>query len=425
MTQNIGPGPVHRSETASAAAPVAARPGRSFGAGGYARPLAGLGTVVAIGLIVGLAVALFRGSFTKTEPVTLISDRAGLVMNPDAKVKMRGVQVGTVSSIENRADGKAVLHLAMDPSQLHLIPGDVQANIASTTVFGAKYVQLVSPDNPSKERLRPGQVLQGNHVTVEMNTVFQQLTQVLDKIDPAKLNETLGALSSAFSGRGHAMGQSLSDFDALLKKLEPSLPNLTGDIESLAAVSNAYGDAASDLLKTVNNTNRLSDSIVAEQNNLDAFLVSSIGLADVGNDVVGGNRQALSTVLNLLVPTTGLLNKYAPGLNCALEGMVVAKNQPPSPDPGVLVNVAFTLGIERYRYPSNLPKVAAKGGPNCMGLPNIGFGNKAKYLVVDTDANPWQYGNQGILLNSDGLKQILFGPLDGPPRNTTQIGQPG
>jgi hypothetical protein len=46
-------------------------------------------------------------------------------------------------------------------------------------------------------------------------------------------------------------------------------------------------------------------------------------------------------------------------------------------------------------------------------------------LVTDTNSNPWQYGNQGILLNSDGLKQLLFGPLEGPPRNTAQIGQPG
>ena len=36
-----------------------------------------------------------------------------------------------------------------------------------------------------------------------------------------------------------------------------------------------------------------------------------------------------------------------------------------------------------------------------------------------------RYGNQGILLNSDGLKQFLFGPIDGPPRNTIQIGMPG
>ncbi len=425
MTRNLGPGPAHRSETTSSARSVAGSPGRHFGVSHYARPLAGAGTVVLIGLIIALAVGLFRGSFTKTVPVTLISDRAGLVMNPDAKVKMHGVQVGKVDSIEQRPDGTAALHLAIDPSELHLIPSNVVADIASTTVFGAKYVSFEPPDNPSPKPMYAGQTLQGQHVTVEINTVFQQLTQVLDKLDPAKLNETLGAISSAFSGRGEKIGQALTDLDKLLAKFQPSLGNLSRDMELTAPVANAYADAAPDLLRTLDNSSKISDSIVDDQQNLDAFLVSAIGLADIGNDVVGTNRPALSKVLHLLVPTTDLLNEYAPAINCTLGGMEYVLHQPPQMDPGVLVNVAFTLGIERYRYPQNLPKVAAKGGPECMGLPYIGFGNRSKYLVTDTNANPWQYGNQGILLNSDGLKQLLFGPLDGPPRNTAQIGQPG
>ncbi|CAJ1499689.1 MCE family protein [[Mycobacterium] burgundiense] len=391
----------------------------------WRRPVAGAVAVAAILGVVALAVGLFQGSFTKTVPVTLISDRAGLVMNPDAKVKMNGVQVGTVASIESGADGMATLHLAMDPGQLRLIPSNVTADIESTTVFGAKFVNLVPPKDPAAEKMYAGQVLKGDHVTVEINTVFQQLTRVLDQIDPVKLNETLGAMSAAFGGRGEKMGRTLSDFEALLEKLEPSLPSLARDTEATAAVADAYADAAPDLMRTVENTIRISDSIVDEQDNLDAFLVGMTGLADVGNDVIGSNRAALSETLRLLVPTTDLLNEYAPGLNCALSGMAVLAKQPPAQDPGIAVNVAFTLHIERYRYPSSLPKVAAKGGPQCMGLPDIGFGNKAKYLVTDTNSNPWQYGNQGILLNSDGLKQLLFGPLEGPPRNTAQIGQPG
>ena len=381
--------------------------------------------VIAIVAVLALAIYLFQGNYRDTAEVTVISDRAGLVMNPDAKVKMRGVQVGTVESISRRADGKADLELAIDRDQLALIPSNVGVDIASSTVFGAKSVLFTTPEDPSAEHLRDGQVLEGDHVMVEINTVFQQLVSVLNKIDPAKLNETLGAISSAFAGRGEMFGESLSDFNTLLAEWEPSLDNLSRDIELTAPVAAAYGDAAQDLLRTVQNAITLSDGIVDEQQNLDAFLVSAIGLADVGNDVLGSNRQAVSDVLGLLVPTTDLLNEYAPAINCMLEGMNYVREQPPQMDPGVVVNVAFTLGIERYRYPANLPKVAAKGGPQCMGLPYIGFGNRAKYLVTDTGANPWQYGNQGILLNSDGLKQMLFGPLDGPPRNTAQIGQPG
>ncbi len=46
-------------------------------------------------------------------------------------------------------------------------------------------------------------------------------------------------------------------------------------------------------------------------------------------------------------------------------------------------------------------------------------------MVTDIGANQAQYGNQGILLNSDALKQALFGPIDGPPRNTSQVGHAG
>jgi phospholipid/cholesterol/gamma-HCH transport system substrate-binding protein len=390
------------------------------------RPLTGLALIVVLGLIIALAAGLFRGSFTPTLPVTVISERAGLVMNPDAKVKLHGAQVGQVDSIEPLPNGQAAIHLAMNPSALQLIPANVGVSVASSTVFGAKSVELVPPADPSSQPLRAGQVLDDrSHVTVEVNTVFEQLVSVLSKIEPAKLNETLGAIASGLNGRGEKFGQTLSDLDAMLAKINPSLDNLSHDIAVAPSVINAYADAAPDLVRAVDNSTRLSETIVDKENDLDGLLVSTIGLAEIGNDVVGTNRQAITDVLGLLVPSTDLTNQYSPALNCGLAGLVPLAKGPPTPVPGVLLLNSFLLGTERYRYPQNLPKVAAKGGPQCAGLPDVGPGNRAKFVVGDIDANPAQYGNQGILLNSDALKQWLFGPIDGPPRNTTQIGQPG
>jgi virulence factor Mce-like protein len=315
----------------------------------------------------------------------------------------------------------------MDPSQLHFIPANVLVDIASTTVFGAKFVQLIPPADPSPQSMHAGQVLDAGHVTVEINTLFEELTSVLSKIEPEKLNATLGALASALNGRGHKIGQMLSDLDSFLATIDPSLPVLSHDIAVSSDVFNAYADAAPDLIKTADNATRISQTFVDEQQNLDALLVSTIGLADIGNEVVGGNRQALTDVLRLLVPTTDLTNQYHEALNCALAGMVPITKTPPQPEPGIIISVAFTLGIERYRYPGDLPRVAATGGPHCQdqGLPNVPFEMRPPFVVANVGANPFKYGNQGILLNSDGLKQLLFGPIDGAPRNTAQIGQPG
>jgi phospholipid/cholesterol/gamma-HCH transport system substrate-binding protein len=99
-------------------------------------------------------------------------------------------------------------------------------------VFGSKSVQFVFPDNPSGESLRAGQVIDAQHVMVEVNTVFEQLTSVLSKIKPAKLNETLGAIASALSDRGEKLGQMLSDLDSYLAQLEPSLPAPSHDLKA-------------------------------------------------------------------------------------------------------------------------------------------------------------------------------------------------
>lgn len=400
-------------------------PTRRVGPRSYMPPLLGLLTVAIICAIFAVAITLFQGGFTETVPVTVISQRAGLVMNPDAKVKLRGVQVGKVASIDSLPDGKAAIHLAMNPSDLKYIPANVLVDITSSTVFGAKSVELVPPDQPSALRLHGGQTLQGQHVMVEINTVFQQLVSVLAQIDPPKLNESLGALAKAFSGRGAQLGQSLSDLDSFLAKYEPSLPALSHDLAVLPAVSNAYADAAPDLVKTAANATRISQTIVDEQHNLDALLISAIGLADIGNDVLSTNRKPLTNVLHLLVPTTDLTNEYHEVFTCAFGGLARDSHFPPLSEPSINISASLTWGGERYRYPTNLPKVAATGGPQCMGLPQLPFNTNPKQLIADIGANPVGYGNPQLLINSDLLKQLLYGPIAGPPRNSAMVGMPG
>ena len=56
-------------------------------------------------------------------PVTLTSDRAGLVMETNAKVKLRGVQVGRVADDRRRQASRSRLTLEIDPDQIAVHPG--------------------------------------------------------------------------------------------------------------------------------------------------------------------------------------------------------------------------------------------------------------------------------------------------------------
>src|SRR5581483_6022598 len=75
--------------------------------------------------------------------VTMLSSRAGLVMDPGSKVTYNGVQIGRVANIDEKQDpdGKpeAKFTLDIDSKYLRLIPANVDARIVATTVSGEKY----------------------------------------------------------------------------------------------------------------------------------------------------------------------------------------------------------------------------------------------------------------------------------------------
>lgn len=372
------------------------------------RPLAGLAAIAVLAAIVAGAAALFDGRFTDSVRVTVLSPRAGLVMYPDAKVKMRDVTVGRVDSITARPDGLAEIALALDPAQLSAIPSNISVEIASTTVFGAKFVQFLPPDDPSPVPLQAGRVLESDHVTVEINTVFEQLVNVLDRIRPEKLNETLGAVAAAMNGRGDRFGQMLVDLDSFLGTVEPALPALTTDLASAPAVVSTYADTAPDLITTGANSASIGDTVVDEQHNLDAFLAGLIGLSDAGQPVLADNREGLTTLLDLLVPTTALTDEYNEALTCSLTGLADLADSKPVDVEGLGLSANFLWGTDPYRYPEDLPKVAASGGPQCSVLP-VPYEGRPPFVVADVGANPFDSGRQSVTV--EGLSQALFGTV--------------
>lgn len=381
----------------------------------FRRAVAGLVSIVLGAAVVAVALRLFDGGWADTVPVTVLSPRAGLVMNPDADVKMRGVTVGSVESIATRPDGLAEIRLAIDASELPRIPADITVHIAATTVFGAKYVQLIPPPRTGGATLAAGQVLGAEHVTVEINTVFEQLTTVLGRIEPEKLNETLGAIAAATQGRGDRVGQTLADLESFLAELDPALPALSAEIATAPGVLATYADAAQPLLDTAANTAAIARTVVAEQQNLDAFLTGLIGLADTGTPVLAENHGVLDSALAALLPTTALTRDYRAALTCALNGLGDLSRSEPVDVPGLGLSANFLLGIEPYRYPQSLPKVAATGGPQCSMLP-VPYQGRPPYVVADTGHNPFATGGSSVQLNPANLPAALFGLPIGAPR---------
>ena len=228
--------------------------------------------------LIALTAGAFSGKFQAFIPLTLVSDRAGLVMEPGAKVKLRGVQVGQVASIGS--DVKAAqLQLKMDPGPFKYLPSNLDAEIKSTTAFGSKYVNLIVPDHPSPTGLKPGAVLHSRNVTVEVNTVFQNLQSVVQALDPAKLNAILSAFAQSLRGKGDRLGQAITDANNLLLTVNPRMGTIDRDWRLFGKTTAAYSNAAQDILSILDSAATSSVTLTENQRSLDTLLLSAAGFS--------------------------------------------------------------------------------------------------------------------------------------------------
>src|ERR1700752_1128586 len=250
--------------------------------------VAGLIVFLIAALVLWLVFLQYKGDFTDKTKLTMLSDRAGLVMDPGSKVTYNGVQIGRVSQIDEiENDGKPAAKLTLDvyPKYLKLIPANVDAKIVATTVFGEKYVSFSAPENPTAQRITPSNVIDARSVTTEINTLFQTITEITEKVDPVKVNLTLSAAAEALTGLGDKFGQSIINGSAALDEINPRMPIIRHDIQQLAALGDVYASASPDLFDFLNNAVTTAHTIHQQEDDLDQALLAAAGFGHTGADI--------------------------------------------------------------------------------------------------------------------------------------------
>jgi phospholipid/cholesterol/gamma-HCH transport system substrate-binding protein len=395
--------------------------------------------LVAVGVFVWVTTALFAGTFSSYVPVTLTSDRSGLVMETNAKVKMRGVEVGRVSQINSEKNAVS-LKLQIEPDQIRYIPANVQAQIQATTAFGAKFVDLIYPKDPSPARLAAGAVLHSKNVSVEINTVFENLVDLLKMVDPAKLNAVLTAVADSVRGQGERIGEATTDLNQVLLAVNPRTETIRQDWRAFKNFNDTYSAAAQNILKVLNAASTTSTTIVNESTALDNLLLNVIGFGKAGTNLLATSRDNLVAAVNVLEPTTNLLDRYSPEYTCWLQGATWFLNNDGysvwggADGRSIHLDVALLGGNDPYQYPDNLPIVAAKGGPGgkpgCGSLPDPTKNFPVRELVTNTgwgtgvDIRPnWGIGRPcwvdffpvtRAVPEPPSIRQCIPGPAVGP-----------
>ncbi|OBJ40549.1 MCE-family protein MCE1A [Mycolicibacterium mucogenicum] len=368
--------------------------------------LVGLALAVVTATVLTLAWCQFRGYFKNTAQLFVLSSRSGLSMDPGSKVTFNGVPIGRLKAAEaitgENHTPQARLVLDVDPQYLNLVPRNVDVKLLATTVFGNKYVAFTVPPDPSPRRLKDGDVVDAAGVTTELNTLFETVTAISEQVDPIKLNQTLTATAQALDGLGEKFGQSLVNGDAILSDLNERMPSIRHDTKAIADLADAYTAASPDLWGGLDHAVTTARTLNDQHVNLDQALMASVGFGSTGADILERGGPYLVRGAQDLLPTSAVLDKYSPELDCLIRELAKA---PPLLNKAVGSNGYSMVGVTElvgaanpYLYPDNLPRINASGGP--MGRPGCWTVTKdiwpMPYMVVDSGASIAPYNHFGL-----------------------------
>lgn len=387
----------------------------------------GTALLAVVAVFVSLCVAVYSKAFTASVPVQVRADRAGLQMYEGNRVQMRGVDVGEVSAVDMTDDGSgANVTLAMNPEMLSQVPANATVSLDQLTGFGAKTVNLGEPQQPSTESLQPGATIAADRVTVEVNNLFDQLTDVLETAQPAKVNAILGGVAETLDGRGEKIGQTVDVVTAYLQKINGDLPGLRENFTKGAEVANLYADVTPNLGGILDNVQTTSRTLVERRAQLTATLEEVKRLSGSGEEFFAQNGDTIVSLADALLPTTRLLNEYSPMFTCFVQGMAEADRRLLQSWGNTVTGLhgltTFVPGVSPYKNPENLPEIGADNGPDCYGLPNMDGHTVPESLLKPMDkgypGDPFERTNR---VGDPPLDAQLFGPRPAPGAPQAQV----
>ncbi|HYH34782.1 MAG TPA: MCE family protein [Nocardioides sp.] len=332
------------------------------------RRLMGVALIMIMALIVALCLAFFNKAFKPTDTVYLRTETAGNQLAKQGDVKVRGVIVGEITSIDSEGQG-AVVEMAIDPDFLPMLPSNATATLIPKTLFGERFVSLNFPPNPSPRPMQDGDTITQDRSqnATETEAVLNSLLPVLTAVQPQKLSDTLGAISQSLSGRGEQLGNTMVLLNQYLEGIEPALPDLEANLRALAPTADIYNQAAPDLLAALDNLVTTSRTLVEQRAAFEATFRSVTSAANVTTDFLAANRDVIIELTALSRPVLELLAHYSPEFPCLfqqLADLAPKVNAVLQPDTGIQIDLEITVDRGPYR-PSDAPIYGDRRGPRC------------------------------------------------------------
>lgn len=288
--------------------------------------------VLAVAFAVAAATFAFAvgslGLLDDTYTMSGVFEESGGIRSGD-KVRLAGVQVGTVTAVEPDFEAGYVVVTWEVESGIE-VGYRAEAEISLATLLGGRYLRLDGPvtepfmeDLDAEARRIP---LERTRLPIGVQEALGEATTTLDAIDAKTVDDLLNQmadLASDNAGSFEPLLEDVSTLAATLNERKESIDLLLDETNSLTSTLAAKDEA---LVQLIDQAGNLLDEIAVRRDQIGALLGSGSTAFTELDRLITTNRESLDAILADLVTTTSRLEPRLPELNETLAVLGPALN---------------------------------------------------------------------------------------------------
>ena len=288
-----------------------------------------LGRLVGALLVVALLLTAMRTLKSPERKMVVTADfeRAGLSVRPGYEVRVRDYPVGTIGAITvDRTKFTTQYTLKLDPGAD--IAKDTRAVLVPKTLFGDKYVQL-DPAVPGQPRLQNGDRIDRAHTAepVEVQQVFDEITPMLQALDPPRFGAAVAAISEGLAGGGEDLRRLTDGWTSVMQEFANHRSDLQTLLTTVPGAAGTLAQRGQDLAAAADSLGKVAEVLAREEPSLGPLLAQNAELANQAADLLSANPDRLGRIIPDMVDVVALtteqpgrIAKFAKSVKYNLRG---------------------------------------------------------------------------------------------------------
>jgi phospholipid/cholesterol/gamma-HCH transport system substrate-binding protein len=257
--------------------------------------IAGAITIILLSSLTVGGVRIANGALRPRYQVVASFEAAGQGLLPLSDVKIRGVNIGAVKSIELR-DGRAWVRMDIDDDER--VPVAASATIRPKTLFGEKFVDIdPGPTEATGPFLGDEDEIVDATGGFELERVLSDAFPILDAVDPEELALVISELVAAGRDLGPTINRTIVNFGLVADQQAGRLAELEQFLDDLALLVEAFESSTPDLLATAAHLNAALPPLNARGDELALALESGARLSADLADLLEANRPVIDKAI--------------------------------------------------------------------------------------------------------------------------------